>query len=219
MSIKYWGDPISQPCRTIEYILRKTGIDYENNLVLLFKETRGEDYKKIHPKGMIPLIEHDGTKIFESNTQSRYLLDTFEGSEELLPRTDLKSRAKIDALLDWNGNTVRPALTGGLRVIVLNHKFLGGPEPSEEEIKEAMNGMNKIFDEIESLTGKNDFLSGDKMSIADVQTYNEVFLAQKILSLTWEKYPNLEKWAKRMVEDPIIKDLDGEMEKRLEEIS
>ncbi|CAI2380223.1 unnamed protein product [Moneuplotes crassus] len=219
MSVKYWGDPVSQPCRTIEFVLKKLDVEYENNMVVLFKETRTEEYKKIHPKQNIPLIEHDGTKIWESNTQCRYLLDTFEGDEDLLPRSDLKARAKIDALLDWCGNSVRPSLTGGLKKILLNVKFFDHPEPTEEEKKECMDSMHQIFAEIEGYTGEHDFLANDKMSIADVQIYNEVMLAKACLSLTFEDYPNLEKWLERMAEDTIIKELDDVMLARLKELS
>eukprot|EP00343_Euplotes_focardii_P008022 CAMPEP_0205819592 /NCGR_PEP_ID=MMETSP0206-20130828/2035_1 /ASSEMBLY_ACC=CAM_ASM_000279 /TAXON_ID=36767 /ORGANISM="Euplotes focardii, Strain TN1" /LENGTH=222 /DNA_ID=CAMNT_0053113377 /DNA_START=22 /DNA_END=690 /DNA_ORIENTATION=- len=215
MSIKYWGDAASQPCRTIEYILRKHSIEYENNLVVLFKGTRTEDYKKVNPKQFVPTVEHDGVKIFESNSQCRYLLDTFECNEDLLPRSDLKARAQVDSHLDWNGNTVRPALSGGLKVIVLKPTFFGAPQPTEEEKKEAMDGIFAIIDEIEARTGENDFLINDKMSIADVQVYNEVTLANTLLQFGFDKYPNTEKWVERMVADPIIKELDAEMGARL----
>ena len=216
MSVKYWGDPVSQPCRTVEYILRKLGIEYENNFAELFKVTRTEEYKRdVNPRGHIPTLEHDGEKIFESATICRYLLDTFEGDENLLPRKDLKARAKVDALLDWNGTTVRPSLTGALKKIVLGPLLVGAPAPTEEERKEEMQKVHSVLDEIEAMTGKHHFLASDNMSIADVQIYNELILCKALIGFDLDKYPNTQKWTERIDEDTIIQDLNQEMNKRL----
>ena len=72
MSVKLWSDAASQPCRTIYYILKKCNIDHEYIHTELFKTTRSEEYKKnVNPKGTVPVIEHEGQKIFESATQAR----------------------------------------------------------------------------------------------------------------------------------------------------
>ena len=220
MSVKYWGDPVSQPCRTIEFILRKLNIEHENNHTVLFKDTRSEEFKKVNPRGKVPVIEHDGTKFFESASMARYLLDVFEGPETLLPRADLKARAEVDALLDWNATTARPGITNGaLAKIVLGPTFFGAPKPTEEETKTVMDGLYAVLDEIEERTGKHQYLASDDLSIADVQVYNEYVLAHTMLKFDTEKYPNTVAWASRLAEDPIVKELDEAMNKRLAEMS
>ena len=73
MVLKFWCDPVSQPCRTILYILKRYQIEHQYNFIALFKDTRSENFKKnVNPKGTVPVIEHDGQKIYESATQARY---------------------------------------------------------------------------------------------------------------------------------------------------
>ena len=73
MVLKFWCDPVSQPWRTIYYIIKKCKIEHQYFYIQLFKDTRSEEYKKnVNPKGTVPVIEHDGQKIFESATQARY---------------------------------------------------------------------------------------------------------------------------------------------------
>ena len=220
MSVKYWGDPVSQPCRTVEYVLRKCKVDYENNFAEIFKVTRTEEYKKdVNPRGHIPTLEHDGTKIYESAAQIRYLLDTFDKEEVLLPRKDLKARSKVDSLLDWNNTTVRPTLTGALKKIKLNVAVFGAPAATEEEEKEEMAKVHSLMEEIEELLGDKKFLTGDDMSISDVQIYNEVELCKAILSLDLDKYGKLNKWRDLISQDELVKALDEEMNKRLSEMA
>ena len=72
MSVKFWSDGASQPCRTIYYILKRFNIEHEYVHVTLFTETRSEEFKKnVNPKGLVPVIEHEGQKIFESASQAR----------------------------------------------------------------------------------------------------------------------------------------------------
>ena len=216
MSLKYWGDPVSQPSRTVEFVLRKLGLDYENNFIELFKATRTEEFKRdVNPRGLVPVLEHDGHKMFESATICRYLLDTFEGDEHLLPRKDLKARSDVDALLDWNGSTVRPNFTGPLRKLVLFPLVFGDPAPTEEERKEEMQKVHSVLDELEELTGKHQFLTGEHMSIADVHIFNELILCKTVIGFDLDKYPNTQKWADRVQEDPIVQALVEEMNKRI----
>ena len=56
MSVKYWGDPASQPCRTINYILKKCNIDHEYIRVRLYVDNRTEEFKKnVNPQQIMEL--------------------------------------------------------------------------------------------------------------------------------------------------------------------
>ena len=145
-----------------------------------------------------------------------YLLDVFQCDETLLPRTDLKERTKVDALLDWNGNTVRPTLTGSLRKIVFTPKF-GGPEATDEEKKAEFEKVYGLYKELDGILSNHAFLANDNLSIADVQIYNEFVLVQAVFKLEITDYPNLEKWKARMEEDTVIQELNELMLGRLAE--
>ena len=142
----------------------------------------------------------------------------FQGDETLLPRTDLKERSKVDALLDWNGTTVRPTLTGSLRKIVFSPKF-GGPEATEEEKKQEFDKIFNLYKEIDEILSHHTFLANDNLSIADVQIYNEIVLNQAIFKYELTDYPNLANWKTKMEEDPVLQEMTELMFKRLEEMN
>src|SRR5690349_9820020 len=101
MSIKLYADPGSQPCKAVEYTLKYLGADYEYIETLVGTGTRTPEYKKLNPVGKVPLIDVEGTKLRESGAILRYLLDTHEGGDALLPRDDKLARAVVDQWLDW----------------------------------------------------------------------------------------------------------------------
>ena len=229
MSVKYWGDPASQPCRTVHYILKKWGIDHEYIRVRLYVDNRTEEFKKtVHPKGIIPTIEHEGQKIFESATQSRYLLDAFECDENLLPRSDRKKRSQVESLLDWNNTTVRPNHCGSMKRIS-QAKRLGLPDPiavcclenadiSEEEKKEITNKLYSVLDEIEQMTSSHDYLVDDNLSIADIQIYNEILDSKLLIGYDLSKHPNTVSWMDRIESDPVVQEINEEMRESMKNI-
>ena len=145
------------------------------------------------------------------------MLDAFQWDESLLPRTDLKERSKIDALLDWNGTTVRPTL-GGLLIKVIFTPMFGGPEATEEERKQLMDKILDLYKEIDEILSHHAFLANDNLTIADVQIYNEIILNQAFFKYEFTDYPNLIKWKAKMEEDPVLQEMTELMFKRLEEL-
>ena len=218
MSLKFWTDPISQPCRTIYYILKKHNIDFEETELKVVKDTRTEEFKRdINPEGLVPVIEHDGEKLYESAVIARYLLDVFEGNETLLPRSDLLKRAKVDYWLDWNNTTGRPAFTTAFIKIVFVPKVFGGPEATEDQKKELMGKFYSALDHLEHFLKDRSYLAGDDFTIGDVQVYNEVYQSKVILELEFDKHPNVTAWMERVASDELVKELDQAFHKRVEE--
>eukprot|EP00344_Euplotes_crassus_P003489 CAMPEP_0196998326 /NCGR_PEP_ID=MMETSP1380-20130617/3746_1 /TAXON_ID=5936 /ORGANISM="Euplotes crassus, Strain CT5" /LENGTH=205 /DNA_ID=CAMNT_0042414863 /DNA_START=30 /DNA_END=648 /DNA_ORIENTATION=- len=203
--------------KSVKFVLNKLGVEHETVEIAVVKDTRTEDFKKnVNPNGTVPTVHHDDLQIYESSTAIRYLLDTFEGDETLLPRTDLKQRAKVDYWLDWNNTIGRPAIEKPLKEIGIKPKVFGFPDPSEEEKKELLENMHTALAYIESnLEGKS-YLTGENLTVGDVQVYNEVFETKTVLSLTYEEYPNILAWLERVGEDEEIKALNEAMHKRLE---
>ena len=146
-------------------------------------------------------------------------MDVFEGDEKLLPRSDLKQRARIDSYLDWYNTTAKPNIAGALLKIKITPR-LGGPEPTEEETKTHMSNVYKIVSEINDQVSKTGgFLTGDHMTIADVQIYNLCSLSKPRLELDTTKYEAFDKWMAAIAQDEVIQELDAGMFKRIEGMS
>ena len=219
MSLKVWIDPVSQPSRTVWYVVKRLKLDHEFKLTKVVEDTRTEEFRKnVNPNGVVPVIEHDGEKIYESATIVRYLLDCFQGDETLLPRSDLKKRAKVDYWLDWNNTTARVQCGETLMELVIRPQFEGKPMPDEDKKKELMDKYNSCMKMIEDALDGHSYLTGDDLSIADIQLYNEITLNQMMLKLDYEDYPNIKAWVERIGSDEFVKECDEALHQRLEEM-
>mmetsp|Transcript_2439 Transcript_2439/g.2865 ORF Transcript_2439/g.2865 Transcript_2439/m.2865 type:complete len:218 (-) Transcript_2439:37-690(-) len=206
MSLKFWHDPISEPSRSVYYILKKLDIEHELIEVAIVKGTRTEEFKKdVNPAGLIPVIEHECQKIYESSCIIRYLLDTFDSNETLLPRSDLKKRAGVDYWLDWRNTTYRQASDIAIMQMVVNPMFLGADKPSEEEQKEMVSKCEEHLKTIEAVVSEQPYLTGEDLTIADVYLYNEILEGIHLLKVTVEG--KVKEWLDRVNTDEVVKEL------------
>mmetsp|Transcript_35089 Transcript_35089/g.34760 ORF Transcript_35089/g.34760 Transcript_35089/m.34760 type:complete len:218 (-) Transcript_35089:37-690(-) len=206
MSLIFWHDPISEPSRTVYYVIKKLGIEHELKQVAIVKDTRTEEFKKdVNPAGLIPVIKHDDQFIYESSTIIRYLLDAFDPEEVLLPRTDLKERAKVDYWLSWRNTTYRPASDTAIMKMIVNPMFLGADKPSEEECKALVKATQDELAVIEAAVTDKPYLVGDHLTIADVYLYNEILEGHHLFKL--ELDGKVKEWFDRVNEDEIVKEL------------
>lgn len=216
--VTFWWDPMSQPCRAVKFALEKVGAEVTERRIQVVKDTRSEDFKaNVNEDGTVPVIEHDDTKIYESASILRYVCDSFQGCEHLYPRKCLKSRAKVDYWLDWNGNTGRTAFSGAFVEIVMAPKFFGAPEPSQARKDELYEKLNSALGFIEKKLSGKAYLTGDYLTIADVQVYNEVLECKTILEYDISAYPNVQNWINNVGSDCVVKELDEMFYARLKE--
>ena len=197
--IKYWGFYASQPCRTIIYVFRKLNIEYEHNEIRPRLDTRSEEYKKnVNKYGKCPVIEHDGVKMIESNAIAKYLWELYDTEEVLLPKTDYKMRQKIDALLDIHGHTLKPLFASTYFELRISQEVFGAKEPTEERKAEVMKSIDDAFKDIEDYASENEYLAGDRLTLADIQYYNNISNLITLLELKLDDYPHLKEWYEKM---------------------
>ena len=69
MSLKFYHDPLSPVCRSVQLLLEKEGVLYEAVHVKLGKgETRQEEFRGKFPLGKVPAIEDGGLCLAERFT-------------------------------------------------------------------------------------------------------------------------------------------------------
>jgi len=206
MSLKFWYDPISEPSRTVMFILKKLNVEHEAILAQVVKDTRSEDFKKnVNPAGVVPVIEHDGTKIYESACICRFLLDTYDPNETLLPRSDLKKRAAVDYWLDWRNTSYRPHSQEAIDRIFVDGKMLKMEPPTEEEQKVMIGKMEKAIETVEAAVTDKPYLTGDELTIADVYLYTEIIEGHHLLNTHLGE--KTKEWTDRVNEDEVVKEL------------
>jgi glutathione S-transferase len=155
-----------------------------------------------HPFGRIPVLDHDGFTLYETQAIIRYL-DRILPSPPLMPR-DPKGVARMDQLLninDWY------QFLGGGNVIgferIVGPK-LRGSTPDEAAIAEAMPRVHVVFAELSRLLADQSYLTGAAPSLADIAIASHLdFLAQtpEWAALT-DGRSNLVRWLDQMQARP-----------------
>jgi glutathione S-transferase len=160
--------------------------------------TKVEPHISRHPFGRIPVLEHDGFWLYETQAILRYV-------DRMLPRpaltpADPRAAARMDQVMnvcDWYlfqgvGNVIGFQRVVGPRLL--------GLVPDEAAIKAAMPKAQTVYGELSRLLGKQAYFVGDQITLADLMVAPQIDFFTGIPE--WEPLtrdrPNLVAWLKRM---------------------
>jgi len=156
----------------------------------------------LHPFGKMPVLEHGGFLLYETQAIIRYL-DRVLPQPPLTP-ADLQAAARMDQLMnvnDWY-------LFQGVNNVIGFQRIVGprvmGLTPDEAVIAAAMPKARAVFDELARLLGDSPYFVGSSISLADVILVPQL----DFLSVTpeWESltadHANLRSWLERMKARP-----------------
>jgi glutathione S-transferase len=155
-----------------------------------------------HPFGRVPVLEHDGFMLYETQAILRYL-DRVLPQPALTP-SDTRRAARMDQVMnvnDWY-------LFHGVGNVIIFHRVIAprvmGLAPDEAAIEAAMPKARTVFEELARLLGEQRYFAGDAVSLADLMIAPAVELFTQIQewSALGEPHPNLVAWFARMQERP-----------------
>ena len=158
-----------------------------------------------HPFGRVPVLEHDGFLLYETQAILRHL-DRFLPVPPLTP-ADPRSAARMDQAMnvnDWY-------LFHGVANVIVFQRVVGprlmGAEPDEAAIEGAMPKARVVFHELARLLGGQPYFAGDALSLADllIAPQLDVFAQTPEWAPLTEEAPNLIAWLARMNERPSLK--------------
>jgi glutathione S-transferase len=200
--IKLYGNPASTCTRKVLTVLEETRTPFEMNVVDLGK---GEHKQKPNldrqPFGQIPAIDDDGFALFESRAIARYISGKAESP--LIPKNP-QARATMEQWISVEQSNFSP----NAMKFIYQYVF---KRPQEPAVLEAANGMlEKTFTAISVPLSKSLFLTGDTFTISDVvyMPYLEYLMVSPAKE-TFEKYPNVVNWWKRVSERPSWRKVAG----------
>src|ERR1700757_5187061 len=127
---------------------------------------KSPEHLALHPFGRIPIFEHDGFRLYETQAILRYL-DRVLPNPPLTPG-DPKRAARMDQVMninDWY-------LFQGVANVIIFHRVVGprvmGTTPDEAAIAAAMPKAHAVFDELSRLLGDRLYFAGEAVSLADL---------------------------------------------------
>jgi glutathione S-transferase len=190
--------------RTVLAMLEEKGASYR--LVPVAPGTfRLPQHLARHPFGRVPVLEHDGFSLYETQAILRYL-DRVLPAPALTP-ADPRRIARMDQVMnvnDWYlfqgvGNVI-----GFQRVV---GPMLMGLTPDEAVIAAAMPQARAVFAELARLLGEQPYFAGDEISLADLLVAPQIafFTQTPEWSELGRPHANLVAWLARMEARPSMK--------------
>jgi glutathione S-transferase len=194
------GAIVSPFVRKVRVALAEKGIAYDSDPVVPFGVS--DEYKKMSPLGKIPCYTpHDGCHIPDSSVIIAYL-ERKHSDKPLYPSNPEDFARAL--FLEEYGDSV---LVGALGTVFFNR--IVGPmfldqQPDEAAIKNAIeNELPPLLEWLEEQIGDNEFLVGDKFSVADIgitSPFVNFGLAGE--SIDASKYPKLAAYLERNLARP-----------------
>jgi glutathione S-transferase len=195
MSLTFYYAPMSTATLT-EAVLAELDIPCERvKLDLKAGDTKKPEYLKLNPNGVVPMIVHEGTPIWESAAITMYLGEVFGVEAKLYPEQGPK-RGEAMKWITWGNVTLGEAATRLASTFAPN---LEGAAKVAEKAKADLAARIKILDG--ALEGKS-FLLGD-YSLADTHLHG--FLSWiGMMQFDVKPFANVTAWLKRCNQRPAL---------------
>jgi glutathione S-transferase len=165
---------------------------------------RSPEHLARHPFGRVPVLEHDGFLLYETQAILRYL-DRVLPNPALTP-VDPRRAARMDQVMnvnDWY-------LFQGVGNVIIFHRVVGprvmGLTPDEAAIEAAMPKARAVFEELARLLGEQPWFAGEAISLADLLVAPQLgfFTQTPEWSVLGAPHKNLVAWLARMEARPSL---------------
>jgi glutathione S-transferase len=165
--------PGSPFARSVAATLEEKGAGWE--LAKLAPGTlRQPEHLARHPFGRMPVVEHDGFSLYETQAILRYVDRVLP--DPVLTPADRQAAARMDQVMninDWY-------LFHGCANVIVFQRVIGptllGRTPDEAAIAEAMPRADTVFAELSRLLGQQRYFAGNALSLADLHVAPQVDL-------------------------------------------
>ncbi len=203
MAIKLYASFRSANCERVKIALQEKGLAYEIvPLDLRKKDQKKPEFLKLNPYGKVPVLEDDGTVLFESCVINEYLDEKYP-DPPLMPK-DPQGRGRVRNLVDYGLYFTHVAFRS-LRDEML--KEGGNPDLTlVEKSREDLIGLLRYLDQ--ELEGKDYFLG--ELTLADIDLITRFLSLECYGAVPSPSLPRLGRWMERMKERPSVQAIQKE---------
>ncbi len=191
--LKIYAFPLSLPSNKVRYVANYMGLDYEYVLVnLMAGEHMKEEHLKLHPAGKVPVIDDEGTVLFESGSIIKYLAQ--KHGSPLYP-DGLKERADVDTWTDF----VTIHVNNGVNRVFFNRVLapVVGVEVDDRSVTDGLSFLDRFLPVVEKQLSESQYLAGDNLTLADFNLLSVLDPAEAA-QIDLSPYPNITKWRSRL---------------------
>lgn len=190
--IKLYRNPISGHCHRVALMMSLLDIPFEAiDLDMANGEHKGEEYLKIHPFGLVPAIDDNGTILTDSNAIIVYLATKYNDGYEWLPK-DPVALAEVQRWLSVAAGEIAhgPCAVRLVKVFGVDLDYDLAKQKTLD-----------FFATLEPILENRRFLAGENITLADIAGYSYIsHVPEGGVSL--EPYPAIRSWLDRVESQP-----------------
>jgi len=198
--LKLYYDLMSQPSRAVYMFLKMNRIAFVSKPVALRKgEHLGEDFGKVTPFHLVPVIDDDGFKLTESVAILKYLADKHQTPDHWYPK-DLQRRARVDSYMAWQHLNLR--LNGSMvfRTKIIEPRMKNAAVDTAK-LANFQAQLETTLDQVERIYLHHEpYLCGGDISLGDLLGICELMQPLSSGHDVFRDRPKLQAWASRVKE-------------------
>jgi glutathione S-transferase len=188
MSITLHGFPLSGHSHRVQLALSLMGLPHQVVQVDLKNGAhKSPDFLKLNPFGQVPVLDDDGTTLFDSNAILVYLATKYDADRRWLPR-DAKGQADVQAWLSVASGLIAFGPAAARLITVFGAKY------NAEDVIVRAHGLLKVM---EGQLAARNFLVGNAATLADIAGYSYISAAPEG-NVDLAAYPNVRAWLTRV---------------------
>jgi len=169
-----------------------------HDLVTLdFEGMKAPEHLARHPWGKVPAFEHDGFSLYETQAIMRYVDEAFPSAP--LQPIDLHQFSRMNQVMGIVDSYAWSAIAFGIAFQRLVAPRLG-MKTDEEAVAKSVPRANICLAEFERIAGDDEFLAGERVSLADLMVAPLLYYLAKTpeAPATLAEHPKMQAWLKRI---------------------
>lgn len=188
MTIKLHRHPLSGHSHRVQLALSLMGLPHELIDVDLMKGAhKAPEFVKHSPFGQVPMLDDNGTMLFDSNAILVYLATKYDAQRRWLPQ-DPKGQADVQAWLSVAAGQIAFGPAAARLITVFGAKY------NPEDVIGRAHALLKVMD---GQLATRHFLVGDQATLADIAGYSYVWAAPEG-NVDLSLYPHVLAWLARV---------------------
>lgn len=197
-NIKLYTIKLSPPGRAVELTGKALGLEFDIVPInLIAGDHLKPEFRKLNPQHTIPLIDDNGTIVYDSHAIIVYLVTKYGGKHlETLYPSDAVTRAKVNAALHFDSGVLFARSRFYLEPIL----YYGSTETPQEKIDNLYRAYELLND-----TLVDDYIVGSHLTLADLSCAASIASMHAIFPIDAGKYPKLAGWIDRVAKLPYYK--------------
>ncbi|XP_052839693.1 LOW QUALITY PROTEIN: glutathione S-transferase 1-like [Drosophila gunungcola] len=198
--IVLYGVDLSPCVRAVKLTLKVLNLDYEYKEVnLQTGEHLKEEFLKKNPQHTVPVLDDNGTFLWDSHAIATYLVDKYGKTDELYPK-DLVKRAIINQRLFFDASVIFASLAN-----------VSGPfwrSGIKDVPQEKLDTIHRGLALLETFLVSSPYLAGDSLTLADLCTGPTVSSLPAAVDIDPAVYPKVTAWLERLDKIPHYKEIN-----------